>query len=187
MPLKAWISLSIIIICFMIALCNRKILCKQLLIDFFNIFKNFRTGKISIIDILSFFVSPLLIFISIVFGFNYIYSIQMANILLTVFSIIFTLLFGIMSMLSVTLNSDDKIKKQISKEAFSAVSFSMLSSLFCLVLLIIYIAFIETTNYIMLFKILTMIISFLIFNMIMLFLMIIKRSYVTSLMEKNRR
>lgn len=184
MPLKSWICLAIIAICLVLSVLNKKIYSFKLFKDYINIFRNYRTKKISVFDILCFFVSPFLISVCIVVGFDYFFSAEISNVLLTIFSITFTLLFGVMSLLSVTLDSDDKIKKQISREAFAAVSFSMFSSLVCLVLLIIYIAFLEKIDCSLLFKILTVIISLFTLNTIMLFFMIIKRSYVTSVMKK---
>lgn len=180
-----WLKLFLILICVIVSFINSKIRCSILFKDFFSVFKNYRTKKVSLLDILSFFISPLVMSIIIVYGFKYSFSIIMSNILLTVFSIIFTLLFGVMSLLSTALNSKDAIKSQISKEAFTAVSFSMLSSLLCLILLIIYISLIENVSYIWLFELLTSIILFLTINLIMLFLMIIKRSYVTATMVSN--
>lgn len=191
MQVKSWICLIIIIVCVILSLFNKKIRCNLLFSEFLKIFKNNRTGKISFFDVICFFIFPLIIAICLVVGFDYSFSKDIANVLLTVFSITFTLLFGVMSILSVTLDSDDKIKKQISREAFTAVSFSMLSSLISLVLLIIYLVLKDyeiVNDYdmnVIIFEVMTGTITFLTLNMIMLFFMVIKRSYVTSMIEKK--
>lgn len=162
---------------------NKKIRCFILFKDLIFIFYDYRTKKISIFDLLCFFVFPIGISILIVVGYDYYFSIDISNTLLTIFSILFTLLFGIMSLLTATLNSKDDLKKKISTEAFTAVSYAMLTSLLSLIIMILYLIFYErisVENHMPLYQILTAIIIFLTINMIMLFMLVIKRSYVTS-------
>lgn len=184
MEIKKLVSIIAIIICFILIMINKKIRNKMLIKNFFAVFKSYKTKKTSAYDIVCFFVFPLVISVCIIFGFNFVFSNNIANALLTVFSILFTLLFGIMSLLTSTLNSQDKIKKQISREAFTGVSFSLTQSLFILVLLVIYMTLKEIEFDIICYKIITGIIIALSINMVMILLMVIKRSYVTSISEK---
>ena len=164
-------------------LLNKKIRCFVLPKALISIFYDNRTKKISIFDLLCFFVFPIVISILIVVGYDFYFSKDISNTLLTIFSILFTLLFGIMSLLTATLNSKDDLKKKISTEAFTAVSYAMFTSLLSLIIMILYLIFFErisVENHIPLYQILTAIIIFLTINMIMLFMLVIKRSYITS-------
>lgn len=180
MGIKFWICISLLVIVVCMMLANKKIRCLKLIEDLIRIFYDNRTNKISIFDIICFFICPTVIGATIVVGFDYYFSIEVSNALLTVFSILFTLLFGVMSLLTSSLNSIDSKKKKISNEAFTAVSFSMFSSLISLVIMIVYIVLLEKIGSTICFQIISAIIIAIASNMLMLFLMIIKRSYVTS-------
>lgn len=185
MTIEFWICLFILFFASVFIIFNKKIRCAILFKDLINIFYNNKTKKISFFDIISFFVCPTLIGISIVIGFNFYFSIEVSNTLLTIFSILFTILFGIMSLLTATFDSSEPIKNRISNETFTAVSFSMFGSLISLVLLIIYIVLLEKIDSVLCFKIFSGIIIALAINIIMLFFMIIKRSYVISRKKEN--
>ena len=161
MSTKLLICIIILSLSLFFIIINKKIRCKKLLIDLFRIFYNNRKNKISFFDLFSFFICPILIGISIVVGFDY-------------------LLFGVLSLLTSTLNSKDTIKKKISNEAFTAVAFSMITSLLSLIIMIVYIILLEKISSQILFQTLSAIIIALAINMIMLFFMVIKRSYITS-------
>lgn len=180
MGIKFYVCLSLLVLSLAIMLLNKKIRCLKLFEDLFSIFYDNRTGKTSWFDMACFFVCPSIIGATVVIGFDYYFSSNVSNSLLTIFSILFTLLFGVMSLLTSSLGSGDETRKKISKEAFTAVSFAMQSSLVSLVLIIIYIILLEKIIEILLFKILTGTIIALSINMMMLFFMIIKRSYITS-------
>lgn len=180
MSTKLLICIIILSLALFFIIINKKIRCKKLLIDLFRIFYNNRKNKISFFDLFSFFICPILIGISIVVGFDYFFSLDVSNSLLTIFSILFTLLFGVLSLLTSTLNSKDTIKKKISNEAFTAVAFSMITSLLSLIIMIVYIILLEKISSQILFQTLSAIIIALAINMIMLFFMVIKRSYITS-------
>lgn len=180
MSAKFWICFSFLVVSLFFMLLNKKIRCSKLVKDLFKIFYDNRRQKISIIDLISFFACPIIIGVAIAIGFDYCFSIDVSNALLTIFSILFTLLFGVMSLLTATLNSDNITKKKVSNEAFTAVAFAMFISLIVLILMIVYIALLEKISAIIYFKIFTAIIISLAINMIMLFFMIIKRSYITS-------
>lgn len=161
-------------------LLNPKVKCRQLLRDFRTIFYDNRTNKISLFDIISFFVCPTIIGITIPVGFDFYFSKDVINTLLTIFSILFTFLFGITSLLATTANSEDSTKATITKEAFTAASFAMLISLISLVLAIVYQVLLEKISVIPWFQALTGVLLALSSHMIMLFFMLIKRTYVAS-------
>ncbi len=180
MEVKSWICLSVLLITFVLMFCNKKVRCSQLIKDAFSVFKDNRNGNIYWFDLLTFFGCPVAISVSVIVGFDYYFNNEMASALLNVFSILFTLLFGITSILTSTIESKDETKKKISKEAFSTASFSMLISLLNLIILIIYIALQQFELPVVVFMSLSGIVIGLSLLMSMLFLMIIKRSYITS-------
>lgn len=181
MNAKFWVCIVVLILSICLMLANKKIRCLKMIEDLIHIFYDNRTNKLSIFDIICFFICPVAVGTSVVIGFHYYFSNEVANALLTIFSILFTLLFGVMSLLTSSLNSSDSTKKKISNEAFTAVSFTMFTSLIVLLLVIIYIALLEKIESIVCFQIMSGAIITIATNMVMLFFMIIKRSYVTSI------
>ncbi len=180
MTTKSWICISFAIIALLCMILTKKIRCFQLIKDTLCVLRNNITNKIYSHDIVAFFVCPIVISLSIIIGFDFYFSKKISEVLLTVFSILFTLLFGIMSLITTTVDTDNVIKKQISRETFTIISFCMLSSFVSLILLIVYIVLLEKISSIICFQILSGVIIFLGANMIMMFLMIIKRSYIAS-------
>lgn len=88
----------------------------------------------------------------------------------------FTLLFGITSILNSAKENKDKIKGKLSIEDFTIASFSMLISLLSLVIVIIYTALLDNKFANALFMSLTVIVTTLSIILVMLFLLVIKRS-----------
>ena len=181
MGAKFCICIAILILSICLMLINKKLRCVKIIENLIQIFYGNRTNKLSIFDIICFFICPTVVGASIVIGFDYYFSNEVANALLTIFSILFTLLFGVMSLLISSLNSSDSNKKKTSNEAFTALSFAMLISLIALLLIIIYIALLEKIESTICFQIMSGAIITIATNMVMLFFMIIKRSYVTSI------
>ena len=180
MNIKSWVCICIVIICMIFMLFNRKIRCTELIKNSLSVFKDNRNGKIYWYDIFSFLISPVFISVAVVIGFDYYFNREMANTLLNVFSIMFTLLFGITSILNSATENKDEIKEKISIEAFTIASFSMLISLLSLVIVIIYIALLDYKFANALYMSLTVIVITLSIILVMLFLLVIKRSYITS-------
>jgi len=185
MTIKSWICLAFVIIALLCMILTKKIRCLQLVKDTFRVLTNYKTNKIYSHDIFAFFVCPIVLSFAIIIGLDFYFSKKIAEILLTVFSILFTLLFGVMSFITSLLDSNNIIKKQISRETFTAVSFCMLSSFLSLILLIIYNILLEQISNVICFQIISGVIISLGINLIMMFLMIIKRSYSASLVAKN--
>ncbi len=185
MEIKSLVCLFIIFIAIIIMLCNRKINCCQLVKDAFNVFRNYKNGKVYWFDLLTFFGCPFVISISVIISFDYCFNKEMANTLLNVFSIMFTLLFGITSILTSTVEGDNEINKKISREAFATASFSMLISLLNLIILILYINLLDFELPITVFMHMSGVVIGLSLLLTMLFLMMIKRSYITTIYNKE--
>jgi hypothetical protein len=179
MNYKIIISLTIIFVSMILMLFNKKIRCLSLIKDAFSVFKNNKTKKIYWYDILTFFICPIAISITITIGFNYYFNNDMAEILLNVFSILFTLLFGVTSILTSNIQSSNNTKRFVSKEAFAIASFSMLISMLNLIFLIVYSALLQFYFLIYIYQVLTACVITLSLIMIMLLLLVIKRSYIT--------
>ena len=105
MGVRFWVCVSLLTLSIILMFSNKKIRCLKLLEDLIKIFYNNKTNKISIFDLICFFVCPAVIATSMVVGFDYYFSVEVSNALLTIFSILFTLLFGVMSLLTTTLDS----------------------------------------------------------------------------------
>ncbi|SMC16184.1 hypothetical protein [Mycoplasmopsis agassizii] len=96
--------------------------------------------KISWRDLIGFILFPLVTSSALVWGFEFTFSIEVANLLTTFFSIIFTVLFGVSSVLLVRTNSNNKIERKAIMETFTSVVNAMLLLIFSTVLLVVYVS-----------------------------------------------
>lgn len=163
---------------------NPKINIKAVLTDTMKIYRNNKSSicKLYWLDVVTFFVCPIVFAGIITIGFEFAFSVDVANTLITVFAILFTLLFGIMSLLTATIENTEGKKQKISKEAFTSITFVMILSLLAIVGLIIYICgwdyFVQIkwcTNILTLFEIALSV------SILLHFLMVIKRTYLSSI------
>lgn len=153
---------------------NKKVNLVRLYIEQLKVFKNARTGKRSIWDLICFFIFPIVIAILIVFGVPFKVTPQLAEILTTVFSLVFTILFGFAAVIVEKRESDNAKKKQVISETFvsiiTATSLSLLAAVVSTLL-----TSITTDLYVSLLSVLLFAVSL---HIIMLLLMITKRTYV---------
>ncbi|MGD9604642.1 MAG: hypothetical protein AB7V00_00635 [Bacilli bacterium] len=177
-----WYQIILIVIMFLLLFVmffNPKIrlfnLIKQQMKVFIKYNPKVSVQKISLHDMFTFILSPIFISLIIVLGFNFTFSEEVANLLVTVFSIIFTVLFGFISVLVGKANSSNKLEKQLVSETFTSIVSAMLLAILSAVLLIIYISMPEKTLYI---KLISNIVIWFSLESLLLLLMITKRSYV---------
>ena len=164
---------ALTIACILVMLFNRKINVVKVFVEQLKIFKNNRTQKVSFWDILSFIVCPLLLSLIMVTWYEFSIKKELAQILTTAFSLIFTLLLAFETILVGKKNSTNEVEREVINQTFiSAVS----SSVFTLTGIILSITIMFVSNGITI-KILTTIILTLSFATVMLLLMIIKRTF----------
>lgn len=110
----------------------------------------------------------------IVFGLPYQIDIKLAEILTTVFSLVFTILFGFAAVIVERSESDNSKKKRVIGETFVSIVTSTVLSLFAAIISIL---LIKIENNIAV-SILSVILFTLSFHIVMLLLMITKRTFV---------
>lgn len=165
---------AILIIIIVIMLSNRKVRVFPELVKQFKVFKNADTNKISIYDLLSFFVMPIILAGIIVIGYGCKIDNAIAEVLTTVFTFVFTILFGYATLLVGKLDSDNSIEKQVVGETFITIMTSNILSLLTVIISIVIIN--NHDNFIGLFlSICAYSFSFII---VMLLLMILKRTFI---------
>lgn len=176
---------QILLICFivialLIACFNRKVRLTRLLRDQFHIYYVKRNGKqfLSVFDIFCFLVIPLFISSSIVWGFGFWFDSSIANIVLTIASILFSVLFTILSIITSKIGTKDIIERTVIKETFTTISCSTTNLLIGIALLIIYTILLPYYENQLVYKILTNIILFILMHSFLLLLMTIKRFYM---------
>ena len=124
-----WIILVVVILINMLFL-NRKVRLFSLLKEQLLVFKNYKTKKVSLWDCFCFLASPVIASLIFVFKLNFTIDDDLANLLTTVFSVIFTVLFGFAAIMISKIESPNKIEKQVAEETFvSIVSATILSLL----------------------------------------------------------
>ena len=110
--------------------CNKKVRVFAVVVEQYKVFKNDRKGKISVWDICCFVVIPIALAAIIVFAIDKPVDVELANTLTTVFSLVFTILFGFIAILvgQIDDKKTDDTEKQVIKETFvSIISATLLS------------------------------------------------------------
>lgn len=167
------IAIIVVIVCVML-LGNKKVRVVPVLMKQLQIFKNANTNKISVWDIVCFIILPIVLAVLITVGLRYEIDDNLAEVLTTVFAFVFTVLFGFAAILVGKLDSNNKIEKQVVGETFVSI---MTSNILSLVSAALSIAIIITTN-----EISSLVLSIFVYSMsfmiIMLLLMISKRTFI---------
>lgn len=105
------IILSIIALATIMIFFNKKVNLVRLFVRQIQVFKNAHTNKLSLWDLICFIISPIIISVLIVFGLQYQIDASLAETLTTVFSLVFTILFGFAAVI-VERSESDNSKKQ---------------------------------------------------------------------------
>lgn len=173
MPNKIVLIVIAVIIVFVMLFCNKKVRVFPVLMKQLQVFKNAKTGKTSIWDITCFILMPIALGVVIVFGFECKIDNTLAGVLTTVFAFVFTVLFGFAAILVGKLDSNNKIEKQVVGETFVSV---MTSNILSLISAVLSVVIIITNN-----KIASLVLSIFVYSfsfmIIMLLMMISKRTF----------
>lgn len=118
---------------------NRKVRLRSLLSKQVQVFRNARTNKASIWDLLCFIVFPICLAVLIVYKMNVCIDDTLGGILTTVFSLVFTVLFGFAAIIVGKLDSKNDIEKEVVQETFvsimSATVLSLISVIFSIIVI----------------------------------------------------
>ena len=187
--MKWWqiLLVCVIFIALLVVFFNRKIRLARLFRDQLHIYYEDRNGKqtLSYFDIICFLVIPLFIACSIVWGFGFWFDALVANIVLTITSILFSVLFTILSIITSKIGTKDDVEKIVIKETFTTISCSTTNLLIGIVLLIIYTILLPNYECPIVYKIITNIIVFILIHSFLLLLMTIKRFYMVFNKEEK--
>jgi len=138
-----------------------------------HVFRNAKKNKISVWDIICFVVFPIILAAIISLGFGCVIDKNLAGVLTTVFAFVFTVLFGFAAILVGKMDSSNAIERKVVGETFVSIMTSNILSLLSAVLSITIIMEDGAAN-----KVISMCIYSLSFMIIMLLLMISKRTFV---------
>ena len=174
MPSKIILMVMAMVIVCMMLFGNKKVRILSVLIKQLQVFKNAKTDKISVWDIVCFIFFPIVLSVIITFGFGSIIDDTLAGVLTTVFAFVFTVLFGFAAILVGKLDCDNEIEKQVVGETFVSI---MTSNILSLIASILSIAIIITGDENAK-LILTICVYSFSFMIIMLLLMISKRTFI---------
>lgn len=181
MPNKIVLIAISIVIVFAMLFGNKKVRVLPVLMKQLQVFKNAKTDKISIWDILCFFVMPIALAVVITLGFGCKIDNSLAGVLTTVFAFVFTVLFGFAAILVGKLDSNNEIEKQVVGETFVSI---MTSNILSLISALLSIAIIVTNNVVASLVLSICVYSFS-FMIIMLLLMISKRTFIIYCSNKK--
>ena len=167
-----WIILAIVLPIMML-LFNKKVRVLGVFFEQFKVFRNAKTERLSIWDILCFTIFPWGLSAILMFALKIKIPNGLAEILATVFSLVFTILFGFAAILVGRIDSGSDIERQIIHETFvSIIAATVLSLIVTILSIAILIVNNDTALKIIWFAVLS--ISFVI---VMLLLMITKRTF----------
>ena len=131
-----WILAVFFHLCIML-FCNRKVRLWSLLIEQIRVFRNDKKKKISLWDCICFLVFPMVISLIFVYKLGFTINNNLAELLTTVFSIVFTVLFGFAAIMISKIDSQNKTEKQVAEETFVSIVSSTILSLIAAVLSIV--------------------------------------------------
>lgn len=173
MPKIVWVIISVIVL-MMMFFCNRKVRLFALLKRQLKVFINAKSERFSFWDFSCFFIMPIAVSCILIFGIEIELSDNLAATLTTVFSLVFTILFGFATLLIGKCESQNKIEQQVIEETFvsiiSATVLSLLATVFTICITVISTGLIKEIFWCFVLSISLMI--------IMLILLIIKRAFV---------
>lgn len=133
---KDWITVICVLLCCML-FGNRKVRLFALIKEQLKVFRNDKKKRISPWDYVCFLLFPVVISLVFVFKLDLTISSNLAELLTTVFSIVFTVLFGFAAIMVSKIDSQNQIEKQVAEETFVSIVSSTVLSLIAAVLSII--------------------------------------------------
>ena len=152
---------------------NPKIQLTRIFVEQFKVYKNDKTHKISMFDILSFLIAPICISILTSVSLPYEKVATSAGTIMTVFSIVATLLLSFLALL-VDKSTTNQKEKEVIDQTFVTISVDIVYSIF-VVMLFVLPDFIEFTDIIE--KIFVGVVAFLIIKILLNVFMILKRMH----------
>lgn len=150
---------------------NPKIQLTRIFVEQFKVYKNDKTHKISMFDILSFLIAPICISILTSVSLPYEKVATSAGTIMTVFSIVATLLLSFLALL-VDKSTTNQKEKEVIDQTFVTISVDIVYSIF-VVMLFVLPDFIEFTDIIE--KIFVCVVAFFIIKILLNVFMILKR------------
>lgn len=175
-----WILAVFILLCIML-FCNRKVRLWSLLIEQIRVFRNDKKKRISLWDCICFLVFPMVISLIFVYKLGFTINNNLAELLTTVFSIVFTVLFGFAAIMISKIDSQNKAEKQVAEETFVSIVSSTILSLIAAVLSIV----LTQVNSVMCLQIISSSVVTISLIIIMLLLLITKRVFLLYVDRKN--
>lgn len=116
---------------------NRKVRLYSLLSKQLKVFRNAKKNKASIWDWFCFIVFPICLSVLIVYKINICIDETLSGILTTVFSLVFSVLFGFATIIVGKLDSKNEIEKEVVQETFVSIMSATVLSLVSVILSII--------------------------------------------------
>lgn len=177
---RDWISVVCVLLCCML-FGNRKVRLWALIKEQIKVFRNDRKKRISPWDCICFLLLPMVISLILVFKLNCTISSGLAELLTTVFSIVFTVLFGFAAIMISKIDSQNETEKQVAEETFVSI---ISSTILCLISAVLSICLtqVKTALYLQLISSAVLMVSIVI---IMLLLLITKRVFILYVQHKK--
>ena len=168
---------------------NKKLVNLSLIKDQLNIYYKYSNEKnkkkVYWFDILCFLVLPLAISAGIVWGFDYKLNIESTNTILTVTSILFSVLFTVLSIITSKSKINDSIERKVVQETFCTITTVTIWFIASIVISIVYSLLLSKIDNHIVFKILTNIIFAILIHSLALLLVTIKRFYLVFTSSNN--
>lgn len=180
MQSRDWITVVCMLLCCML-LGNRKVSLFAIIKEQLKVFRNDRKKRLSLWDCACFLIFPIVISLICVFKLDLTINSDLAGLLTTVFSFVFTVLFGFVAIMISKIDSQNKTEKQVAEETFVSVVSSTILSLIAAVLSII-LTEVENARCLQIISVAVVTISLVI---IMLLLLITKRTFYLYVDNKS--
>ena len=152
---------------------NPKVQLTKIFVEQFKVYKNDKTKKISLYDILSFLIIPIALAVLVACSLPYDKIISASDTIITVFSIVATLLLSFLALL-VDKSTTNKTEKELVKQTFVTITIDIVYSIF--VVLLFAITYFVDFNCVIK-KIFIGLVAFLIVKILLNVFMILKRVF----------
>lgn len=159
---------------------NRKVRLLKIICEQMKVFRNAKTKRLSLWDFLCFVIFPIVAAVVVVFKLKLIISVDLAELFTTVFSIIFTVLFGFAAILVAKIDSEKELEKKVAEETFVSIITSTTLSLIAGVLSIV----LTQVNNTIMKEFISIIVLSTSFMIVMLLLLITKRTFLLYVNNK---
>lgn len=171
-----YVLISVVAVLSIAILLNRKINIWKIIRRQFAVYRNDKTKSISVYDIFTFVVFPIIMAIALVFLIDYEFMSNRLDTMITILSIAATVLFSFLTLLMDKTKAEEGEKaKQVSNETYVTIIMTILYALLSVIVLVVYFFM---PKMVVVYQIFNAVIYLLLIKILLNILMVLKRMFL---------